>query len=137
MKKIKRELDRSEIIKNLNLFKKDRKPHERYASFDYCFNYFQGFKNKEEIAHDANIQNSCLQLGFYLASWGMYRGSTFLLQKSVKVFEPLVKYIASGECDAWGIDVDNYTEENIKKLISCAERIERELKIHETKNATD
>jgi hypothetical protein len=46
-------------------------PTERYASFDYCFNYFQYFKEEdliEELAEPENIQTSCLQLCFYLAS---------------------------------------------------------------------
>ena len=102
-------LDRQKIEGNLDSFEngliysKDegRHPLARYASFDYCFNYFQEkHKNGEikTIVKDSkNIQLSCLQLGFYLASWGMYRGSTFLLQKSVKIFEPLIKYITSDE----------------------------------------
>ena len=40
----------------------------------------------------------------------MYRGSTFLLQKSVKIFEPLIEYVASQDCDVWGIDIDTYDE---------------------------
>jgi len=128
-------LSKEKIKENIKSFKKDCKSLSRYASFDYCYNYFQErHKNGKMID---NIQLSCLQLGFYLASWGMYRGSTFLLQKSVKVFEPLIKYIASDECDAWDIDVNEYTDDNIEKLIKCGERIEKELDVHETKKATD
>lgn len=130
-------LNSKKIKKNLDSFKegliysKDegRHPLARYASFDYCFNYFQEFRDKTELANKNNIQNSCLHLGFYLASWGMYRGSADLLQKSVKIFEPLIKYIASKECDVWGVDVDSYTEGNISKLIECQKIIEKELKI--------
>ena len=132
-------LTNEKILKNLNLFNNDRKSLERYASFDYCFNYFQEkYKNgeKEKIADSKNVQLSCLQLGFYLASWGMYRGSTFLLQKSVKIFEPLIKYIAA-ECDVWDIDVNEYTDDNIKKLIRCGERIVEELKIREKQKNID
>ena len=32
-----------------------------------------------------------MQLAFYLASWGMYRGSSFLLQKDYKVHVPVVE----------------------------------------------
>lgn len=32
-----------------------------------------------------------MQLTFYLASWGMYRGSSFLLQKDYKVHVPVVE----------------------------------------------
>src|SRR3989344_9441282 len=126
-------LTNEKILKNLNLFNNDRKSLERYASFDYCFNYFG---EKEKIADYKNVQLSCLQLGFYLASWGMYRGSTFLLQKSVKIFEPLIKYIAA-ECDVWDIDVNEYTDDNIKKLIRCGERIVEELKIREKQKNID
>jgi hypothetical protein len=41
------------------------------------------------------LQLSCLHLSFYLASWGMFRGSSFLLEKSAKFFEPLVRTISS------------------------------------------
>src|SRR3989344_9310113 len=131
-------LTNEKILKNLNLFNNDRKALERFASFDYCFNYFQEkYKNgeKEKIADSKNVQLSCLQLGFYLASWGMYRGSTFLLQKSVKIFEPLIQYVASDECDVWSIDVNEYTDDNIEKLIKCGKRIEKELGMHKTKKA--
>lgn len=128
-------IGKDEIKSRLKFFEEDKGANERYASFDYCFNYFQGFKNKAEIANDDNIQNSCFQLGFYLASWGMYRGSTFLLQKSVKVFENLIKYISDKDCDVWDIDVDNYTPENILKLVKCGERIKKELGLHTIKKA--
>ena len=112
-----------DINKNLEIFGKDRKSNERYASFDYCFNYFQGFKNKADIANPVNIQNSCLQLGFYLASWGMLRGASFLLEKSVRHYSELIKEISNFDKRIWNIDVDNYNEaENIKILIKFKER---------------
>lgn len=117
------------IRENLSSFEEDRHPLARYASFDYCFNYFQEFKDKKDHAIENNIQISCLHLGFYLASWGMYRGSADILQKSVKIFEPVIKYIASKKCNVWGIDVDNYSEDNILKLIECHKIIDRELNI--------
>lgn len=141
-KQIKKEITKLNIdgiIDYLGEFNDDKKPTERYASFDYCFNYFQNFKNKKDIASSSNIQNSCLQLGFYLASWGMYRGSTFLLQKSLKVFEPLIEYIGSDECNVWDIDVNNYNNDSISRLIICEKKIRGKLGIHGEKNqeATD
>lgn len=84
----------------------------RYSSFDYCFNYFL-------MTSDLNIdiEKSCLVLGFYLASWGMFRGSSFLLQKSAKCFQPVIEYIADLDKDIWNIDLDSYTEKNIAKII--------------------
>ena len=127
-------LNSNRIKKNLESFDdglfstKDegRHPLARYASFDYCFNYFQGLKDKKELAHKNNIQNSCLHLGFYLASWGMLRNS-FLLQKSIKFYEFLIKYISEKENDFWKIDVSNYTDTNLEKLINCGKDIKNKL----------
>ena len=105
---------------------KGKQPSERYASFDYCFNYFQSFRGRNtvsELADARNIQTSCLQLGFYLASWGMLRGSSFLLEKSVKFYEPLIRNIAKFDKRIWEIDVDAYTEENMDILIACKQMI--------------
>ena len=49
----------------------------RYDSFDYCYGYFQN--NKTRLAD--NMEQSCMALWSYLASWGMLRGSSILLQK--------------------------------------------------------
>jgi hypothetical protein len=95
-------------------------PTERYASFDYCFNYFQSFKESgtaSQIASHENLQQSCLQLGFYLASWGMLRGSTALRTKSMKIYEPVLRYIAGANEVIWEIDANSYTNENIEALI--------------------
>ena len=65
----------------IDVFKAQSEPIDRNTSFDYCYNYF---KTTEDLT--ADLEKSCLVLGFYLASWGMLRGSSFLLQKSIKYF---------------------------------------------------
>lgn len=104
-------------------------PNARYASFDYCYNYFQGFREKPEniiaLSSSDNIQMSALQLGFYLASWGMYRGSAELLQLSVRHLIPLIELIAETKPDLWKIDIDNYQDEQIEKLISLRNDIKQ------------
>jgi len=98
------------------------KATERYASFDYCFNYFQHYRERgiiDQLSDPTNIQTSCLQLCFYLASWGMLRGSSPLHQKSVKFFESLIRYIASAPRELWEIDADRYSPTNIKLLLDC------------------
>jgi len=47
------------------------------------------------------MQMSCLQLGFYLASWGMFRGSSTLLLKSARHHVPVIDLIAAAPADAW------------------------------------
>jgi hypothetical protein len=74
------------IDANLAVYLAARTPTDRYASFDYCFNYFQSQFEDDRLpalAEAPGLQMSCLHLGFYLASWGMYRGSTVRLQRSL------------------------------------------------------
>jgi len=97
-----------------------RRPDTRYTSFDYCFNYFQSFRESgkvEAMAYPEHIQLSCLQLGFYLASWGMLRGSADLLQKSARHLVPVIETIAGTDPSFWEIDADTYTESNIERIL--------------------
>jgi len=105
---------------------KGRSPDERYASFDYCYNYFYSFykENKlNELSNTANLELSCLHLSFYLASWGMLRGSSFLLEKSIKSYTKLIIAISKINPKLWEIDVDNYTYENIQLLLGSKQVI--------------
>jgi hypothetical protein len=56
--------------------------HHRYRSWEHCYGFFQGH-SRTEIFQQRDT--AALQLGFYLASWGMYRGSSFLLQSAYTV----------------------------------------------------
>lgn len=115
-----------DIQKSLNQFLGEKKPNERYASFDFCYNYFYSFykKNKlKELVSEQNIQMCCLQLGFYLASWGMMRGSSFLLEKSVRNYKNLIIVISKMNPKLWNIDVENYSEKNISLLLKCKQQI--------------
>jgi len=105
-------MTKTDIGTIVNKFKSQSNPYDRYSSFDYCYNYF---RTTNDITQD--IEKSCLVLGFYLASWGMFRGSSFLLQKSVKHFEPTIRYIATIDKAVWEIDADNYNEKNIQTII--------------------
>jgi len=97
---------------NLAAFTRHRRPDARYASFDYCFNYFQSFRERDRTADlitSENLQMSCLQLGFYLASWGMFRGSSTLLRKSARHYEPVIEVIAATPASAWDLDAHRYS----------------------------
>ncbi len=51
----------------------------RYKSWEYCHSAFYE-KFRQTKLSDQDIELLALHLGFYLASWGMYRGSSFLLK---------------------------------------------------------
>jgi hypothetical protein len=61
--------------------------HHRYRSWEHCYNYFQSTSRREIVA---NRDHAALQLGFYLASWGMYRGSSFLLQHTYTIHKSVI-----------------------------------------------
>ena len=102
-----------------------RDPTTRNVSFDYCFNHFQSYRESgtaRELASPANLELSCLHLGFYLASWGMLRNSK-LLEKSAKYLVPVVEIIANADAPLWDIDADAYTPTNIQRLGEIAAKI--------------
>ena len=63
-------------------------PHSRNFSREHCYKAFLTHRNAKD---DPTADYLALHLAFYLASWGMYRGSTFLLQKDYKVHIPIAK----------------------------------------------
>jgi hypothetical protein len=115
-----------DVETNIKRFRGDRQPERRFASFDYCFNYFQSFPedgNVADIAAAENMLLSCLHLGFYLASWGMFRGSSGLRSRSLKQFEPVVELIARTPSDVWVIDAHCYSEAVCHRLVGTANDI--------------
>lgn len=115
-------INQTDIELVINDFKDKSKPDDRYTSFDFCYNYF---RTTNDLTID--IEKSCLVLGFYLASWGMFRGSSFLLQHSVNHFKPTILYINSLDKSVWNIDVDKYDEKNIEQIIEIYNEIKKRL----------
>jgi len=111
-------MTRTDIETVVNKFKTQSNPDDRYTSFDFCYNYFKTTKDLNK-----DIEKSCLALGFYLASWGMFRGSSFLIQKSAKHFQTTIEYIATLDKSVWDIDVDNYDQKNIQTIITIYKEI--------------
>ncbi len=67
--------------------------YHRYRSWEQCYSFFQ---RHYPFTTDDQADAATLHLAFYLASWGMYRGSSQLLQKDYKVHTNILKII-SGE----------------------------------------
>lgn len=80
----------SDMIKAFqNSAHKNKDLTHRYLSFDYCYNYF--YQNRNKLLQD--LEKSCLVLGFYLASWGMYRESSFMLERNSNHLKNTIEYI--------------------------------------------
>ena len=76
--------------------------HHRYRSWEHCYAYF---RRQRLSGLAADRDHAALQLGFYLASWGMYRGSSFLLQHAYTVHRGVIDLIAETRFDElWNTD---------------------------------
>lgn len=98
--------------------------HGRYMSWRHCYDNFVSLRTHRD---DKTVDYLCLHLAFYLASWGMYRGSSFLLQKDYKVHEPVVRIIMEEKYDSLcGITAEELREdENLDLLDDISDRIRR------------
>ncbi len=111
-------------------------PDKREASFDYCYNYFQSFREQgrlPELLEPQHLQEACLQIGFYLASWGMYRGKAFLLRRSARHYVPLIRTIVDMPAEVWDIDTGLYSASNIDCLQACERQVAQALAAGEFK----
>lgn len=105
-------------------FKKMRnQSHARCLSWEHCIEQFSfvfdELNTKElkvENIQDDLIDTLCLHLGFYLASWGMMRGSTDLLDYDYKIHTKAVKHLLSYP-ELFRMDSSTLCkEENLDKL---------------------
>lgn len=89
--------------------------NHRYRSWEHCFRYFRA--SRDEIRSDLDV--AALQLGFYLASWGMYRGSSFLLQRDYTVHKQTIEALTSERFTVlWEREIGaNSTDEGYADLI--------------------
>lgn len=85
------------VIEAANRFYKELQEDKnaRFRSWEHCYKSFHEARNNQSVDYDY----LSLQLAFYLASWGMYRGSSFLLQKDYKVHTPVVEEILKPKYD--------------------------------------
>lgn len=99
-------------VKFYDTLKKDE--NGRYRSWEHCYSNFINARDNKNAEWDY----LSLQLAFYLASWGMYRGSSFLLQKDYKIHIPVVKELLKEEYDPLaGIDCVELKREKNQRLL--------------------
>ena len=96
----------NKIAKFHGQFQEDK--HHRYKSWEHCYSYFK----KNQIDAD----QACLHLAFYLASWGMYRGSSFLLWKDYLLHKEVVKHLIANK-HLQSIDFTTINDETVNEMI--------------------
>lgn len=95
-----------------------KNPEHRYHSFDYCYDAFKKILTIDSPS-ESDIDLMALNLGMYLASWGMYRGSSALLQKcSYKVHVGAVKIVINQKYrKLYKLSPSDYYGQNINLVI--------------------
>lgn len=89
----------------------------RYKSWDNCFSAFS-VSNQNEIL--------VLELAFYLASWGMYRGSCGLLQKNHRIHKRSVDILFSKSNQKLKCNQTNEIKrENIKAILGVKDELSK------------
>lgn len=102
-----------ELISAAQTFYDDARANEngRSRSWEHCYRVFRDART--DPSPDCDYLS--LHLAFYLASWGMYRGSSFLLQKDYKVLVPIVEEILKPEYDClFGVACADLRESEVK-----------------------
>lgn len=95
----------------------------RYKSWEWCHDAFLKYKktynkSNNEVEKNEIVEFLSLHLAFYLASWGMYRGSSFLLQRDYKAHKKAVTYVLEKQYDVlWNYAPNETNIENAKHLI--------------------
>jgi len=108
-----------EILPIIKTYLPDKKDIlHRYASWDNCYNAFNV---------SAKSENHSLELAFYLASWGMYRGSSGLLQKNHLIHKEAVSILFSGKNQRLKCNKNNeVTRNDIEDILA----LKKELATH-------
>ena len=111
-----------ELISAAQAFYDDARANEngRSRSWEHCYRVFRDART--DLSPDCDYLS--LHLAFYLASGGMYRGSSFLLQKDYKVLVPIVEEVLKPEYDClFGVACtdlrNNEVRAQLKKLSDC------------------
>lgn len=90
--------------------------NDRLYSWEHCYTEFSKARLERNLS-DMDKDRLALHLAFYLASWGMYRGSSFLLQRDYRVHREAVdiilKYGSLSEVQIGALDsarIDEFVE---------------------------
>ena len=105
-----------ELINAAQTFYDDARANEngRSRSWEHCYRVFRDARTDPAPDYDY----LSLHLAFYLASWGMYRGSSFLLQKDYKVLSPIVEEILKSEYDClFGLACTDMREPEVQLML--------------------
>lgn len=101
---------------------------QRYLSWEHCYAFFREMRKKYLVKKEVKVGPGwekdldlmALHLGFYLASWGMYRGSSFFLAHDYKFHKRVVEYLFE-KGEIW--ERDYTSSDELKTEFNATEKI--------------
>ena len=105
-----------ELISAAQTFYDDARANEngRSRSWEHCYRVFRDARTDPSPDYDY----LSLHLAFYLASWGMYRGSCFIFQKDYKVHTPIVEKVLKPEYDClFGLACTDLRNDDVREQL--------------------
>ena len=94
----------------------DENSQDRY--WEHCYKIFHNARQEPE----PNYDYLSLHLAFYLASWGMYRGSSFLTRKDYRIHFPVVQELLKSRYDClFGLECKELRKPEIQQELSRLE----------------
>lgn len=119
-------------IDKLNNDERQYEGYKRGNSWMHCHNAFVSYTGRN--LSDSDFDYLALQLAFYLASWGMYRGSSFLLELDYKIHIPAVEIMMEEQYrDLFNMEnpfVDPETAKKYKTLMFGKDGIYKRIEAH-------
>ena len=104
--------------------KANEEEYHRGKSWEYCYGFFRNYKKFRN--NNKLLDQAALHLGFFLASWGMLRGSSFLLQSNYKYYVPVVRVLIDPKYDdLWNVDYLNIKKQ--EKILGLLFNLNKEL----------
>ena len=113
------------LMAYFNLTQEDE--NARYKSWEHCH---RAFLENRDYTNDGQVDYLALHLAFYLASWGMLRGNSFLLQKDYRIHLPVVTIIQDVRyARLWDISIESLNDDaTIDLILECGDRIKNAYK---------
>lgn len=108
------------VLSGIKKFYSDLETDEnaRYLSWEHCYKQFIKVHRKGTLNVE-DIDYLSLHLAFYLASWGMLRGSSFLLQKDYRVHIDIIKELYKYKYNnLWSIDFKGLQKQENLDILS-------------------
>jgi len=99
--------------------------YHRGKSWEHCYVFFRRHK---QIRNDKELlDKAALHLGFFLASFGMLRASSFLIKRDYKFYLPIIEILLRDKYEQlWNVGIPDDIQ--IELIFDLKHRLEEEIK---------